>query len=260
MKFDLKNVRGLHLLSQWGRGLLRELGELVLPRTCAGCGRFEQQLCDACWREWQMGAMRVEEHVPALAGRMELPLWAAAVYDGAVRQAIVSIKEGGRVDVHNLVAGAARRAAERIGPTLAAVEAAQKVRPPIRIVPVPARAPAWLSRREIQLPQYFAHHLAEQLDARYMDAQVEELLRHHRFTRDQVGLGRVQRLRNRGGTMRVKSRAFPLGSAPLMIVDDVVTTGATLREATRELTRAGGLVLGGVVLAATPRRFPVPQT
>lgn len=239
---------------QHAHGLGREVGQFVIALDCAGCGRFGSNLCHPCWLEWQIGAMRVEAHAPALAGSA-LPVWAAAVYDGAVRQAVVGIKERGRADVLNLISGAALRVAERLAPAL---NGARGPGEPLVIVPVPARTPAWASQRPVQLPEYFGVELAGQLRSKGVAATLAAFLRHTRFTRDQVGLGRIARLQNRGGSMRLKRATTP-GSHPILLVDDVVTTGATLREAARELVQNGAKVLGGAVIAATPRRQPIPE-
>jgi len=236
------------------RGVSRELGDLVLPLTCAGCGDYGVDLCDNCWLQWQAGAMRAEDQVPAFGGQSRLPLWAAATYDGAVRQAIVGIKDRGRGDVLNLISAAALRLAERLGPAVR--EALSRGHPQLGIVPVPPRTPAWLGRREVELPTYLADRMAQFLRPRAVNCEVAPVLRHHRWTRDQVGLGRAARLQNRSGTMRLRSRATAVSGKPLLVVDDVATTGATMREAVRELTRTGGVVIGAAVIAVTPLRNP----
>src|SRR5690625_6149842 len=77
------------------RGFGRELGEIIVPLACAGCGNYGTALCDDCWLEWQVGAIRAEHLIPAFGRRSQIPLWAAAPYDGAVRQTIVGIKDRG---------------------------------------------------------------------------------------------------------------------------------------------------------------------
>lgn len=233
--------------------LARQTIDLVLPLTCAGCGNYGEKLCDPCWLEWQTGAQRAEEHAAALSSITHLPVWAAVLNEGTVRKALVGIKENGRVDVLNLISGAAMRVAERVGPALGAGRKETSRGREILIVPVPARKPGWLSRREVSLPNYFAEKLAQSLYSRGAPARTVAMLRHSSFTRDQVGLGRAQRLANRGGTMRLRRDAPPLGRVVLLVVDDILTTGSTLREAVRELEFAGGTVVGGAVIAATPR-------
>lgn len=76
-------------------------------------------------------------------------------------------------------------------------------------------------------------------------------LRVARRTRDQAGLPAAERERNLRGALRGRP---VLAGRRLLIVDDVLTTGATLREAARAATEAGGAVLGAAVLARVPRR------
>lgn len=76
--------------------------------------------------------------------------------------------------------------------------------------------------------------------------------------RDQAGLGRADRARNLAFSMRVRPRhRAALQGTPVLLVDDVVTTGATLVEAARTLERAGAGPLLAVTVAATPRLWPV---
>lgn len=79
------------------------------------------------------------------------------------------------------------------------------------------------------------------------------LLRPARQGADQRGLGRDERVRNVAGTLRAAADAR---GQRVVLVDDVVTTGATLAEAIRVLRSAGAEVVGAVTLAATPRIAP----
>jgi predicted amidophosphoribosyltransferase len=71
---------------------------------------------------------------------------------------------------------------------------------------------------------------------------------------DQAGLDTSSRAANVRGRFAVRRRARL--TAPVLLVDDVVTTGATLREAQRALEAAGATVLGAATVAATRRRHP----
>jgi len=77
-----------------------------------------------------------------------------------------------------------------------------------------------------------------------------------RRVRDSAGLDAVQRRANLAGRFRVRSGAgWPAGSR-LVLVDDVVTSGATLTEAASVLRPVGDTPVLGAVVAATPRRPP----
>jgi predicted amidophosphoribosyltransferase len=67
----------------------------------------------------------------------------------------------------------------------------------------------------------------------------------------QKGLGIAERARNLDGVFAL---ARPVGGVRVLVVDDVVTTGATLAAAAGVLRAGGADVVGAAVLAATPRR------
>ena len=92
------------------------------------------------------------------------------------------------------------------------------------------------------------------------------VLRSVRAPRDQAGLGAAERSANLDGSMRCPPGASTAllgrdgsGSGPaVVVVDDVLTTGATAREAQRALEAAGVPVAGVATVAATRRRTPAP--
>jgi predicted amidophosphoribosyltransferase len=80
---------------------------------------------------------------------------------------------------------------------------------------------------------------------------VRSLLRHRRVVADQAGLSQLARRDNLRGALGVT--ALPPAGWRVVVVDDVVTTGATLTEAVRALHAAGVAVAGTAVVAATVR-------
>ncbi|MXQ64613.1 hypothetical protein GQ466_11245 [Actinomadura rayongensis] len=75
-------------------------------------------------------------------------------------------------------------------------------------------------------------------------------LRQTRPVADQAALSRTERVANVKGAL---TAAHPLDGARVIVVDDIVTTGATLTEAVCTLHRAGAHVLAAATIAATTR-------
>ena len=84
------------------------------------------------------------------------------------------------------------------------------------------------------------------------------VLRRTRQTRDQADLTEAERWRNVSNCLR--SANGNLVGRRFVIIDDVLTTGATLFEACRALEAAGAEVVGAATLAYTPRRTGVTAT
>ncbi|GAA3926949.1 ComF family protein [Microbacterium soli] len=209
-----------------GRRLL-PLGEevlaLLLASVCPGCDRSGVLLCDDCRRRLVADPLR-------LCTPGGLPVHAALRYEGVVARCIRRVKEEGAT----MLAGPLGRA---LGVVLAANAPQHAL-----VVPVPTGAAAF-RRRGYRVPE---------LLIRRAGARADRILRHARRTRDQRELGREERARNVAGSMRT-ARMRGAGRE-VIIVDDVVTTGATLDEAARALREAGFRPRCAVVLAATPGR------
>lgn len=204
-------------------GFAAALVDLVLPRCCVGCGRPGRVLCGEC--------------VPAEVVLLEaagLSIGAAGRYDGALRTALIAYKERGRRDL-----------AEPLGTLLgrAVVLAPDTVLVPVPCAPRVARARG--GDHVLRLAR---------IAARCRSGRVATPLRLTRTVQDSAGLGHRERAANLVGAMTATPPPCP--GAAAMIVDDIVTTGATLREAAHALDAAGWSVRGAAAVAATERRRP----
>ncbi len=231
-----------------GAALAAALVDLVLPRTCAGCGVPGPVLCRGCAR-W-LGAPR--EATPRRLPPGMPPTVAAGAYAGPVRPAVAAFKEHGRAELAGPLGAALALAA--------GVHAALLPDRPLLLVPVPPTRAA-LRARGRDCVRELATVAARELRAAGVDAGCAQLLTRAGRVRDSAGLSVAQRRANLAGTFAAVRPGPVPRRAVLVLVDDVVTSGATLTEAAAVLAATrpdddSPVVLAAVV-AATPR--PGPQ-
>ena len=234
----------------------RDVGRLVLPVECPGCGRVDEVLCPSCAALLAGPPARCEAAVPRLDrmdGAAPPPVWAVVPYAGPVRGVVVAWKDRGRADLTGTLVAAMARAGRRLGPALHEVAArgGPALVPVLALVPVPT-TPAARRRRGADLVRLLAEGLSRGLGEAGVGAEVVPALRRRPdpWRRDQVGLGARSRARNVAGSVVV--RGGRQLRRVVVLVDDVVTTGSTLAACRAALEAAGALVVGAVVLAATP--------
>ncbi|SHF84155.1 Predicted amidophosphoribosyltransferases [Jatrophihabitans endophyticus] len=201
-----------------------DLVDLVLPRRCVGCDAPSAVLCPAC-----------RPRTPAFAVPGHgIALHAGAGYDAAVRRAVIAYKERGRRDLAAALALLLAAALRALAPPPDAV----LIGPPSAAAVAAARGGDHVLR------------LARRAGRRTGLVVAPAVLRPTRAVLDSAGLGVAEREHNLRGSLA----AGPPRGRPAVLVDDVVTTGATLREAGRALRARGWTVVGAAVVAATPRR------
>lgn len=213
--------------SVWWAELGRTALDLVVPQECAGCGVAGWAWCPAC----DAGSAGLVQVLPG-----GLPMAAAAPHDGPAGQAVVAFKDRG-----------ARRAAGPLGHLLAeavraVLQAGCATDPPGQptwLVPVPSRPSARRARGADHM-QVLAARAARELRSAGIPAHRLAALRHVRTAADQRDLSRAQRQANLAGALRADR--IPPGR--VVVVDDVLTTGATAGEAVRAARAAGARVLG----------------
>ncbi|SMC85586.1 ComF family protein [Kibdelosporangium aridum] len=195
--------------------MLRALLELLVPSCCAGCGEPGDALCARC--KISMTGLK-----PVRRAHETPPIYALAEYEGAARRAVIAYKERGR-----------RELAAHFGSVL--TEALTDL-PKAALVPAPSR-PAAIRKRGYDHMRLVADHTA---------ATVRPVLKLDRRAKDSVGLDPDERVLNLAGRLISE----PIAGA-VILIDDVVTTGATATACCRALTRAGADVAAVVALTAT---------
>ena len=209
------------------RGFGAALVDLVLPGDCAACGAAAHPWCPQCRGEIGPSTW------PHLPGGPEVV--AVGRYTGPLRSALLRYKERGRRDLAGpLGALLADALHEVLGPA------------PVWLVPAPSRPAAARARGGDHVAR-----LCRAVAARRSGVRVARPLRLHRRVRDSVGLDAEQRAANLAGRVRVRPAALPRFGT-VVLVDDVVTTGATLRTCRDALAGAGvGVVAAAVLCDAT---------
>ena len=173
---------------------------------------------------------------------MGLPPTAAALaYERVIRALLLAHKEHGRLALVRPLGGLLAGAVCLVAPPGSA---------PFLLVPVPS-APRAVRARGHDHARRLAARAADDLRSQGWPVQAAPLLRLTRTVADQAGLTTTERAANLDGAL-VAGR--DLAGQRVVVVDDVVTTGATLAEGARALRAAGAVVHGAAVVAATRLR------
>jgi ComF family protein len=208
--------------------------DLLLGAACPGCGRPAVALCATCAADIapRPGVVRTE---PVEVG-------ASGEHAGVLRLAIVAWKEEGR-------SALLRPLAHLLAASV--VEVADTTRPLV-LVPMPTSRRSRMARGADVVDE-LARCASGLLRAAGMDVTVRQALRLARGVADQSGLGAREREHNLRGALAASS-VRDLDGRAVVVVDDIVTTGATLRDAVRALAAAGHRPCAGAVVAHRPLR------
>lgn len=215
--------------------------DLLLPTHCAGCRTGRTQLCPDCRAALataRAGPAGPQPPPPGLP-----PLRAAAPYADPVRRLLIAHKERGALRLAGPLGQALARA---VGPLLDGR--------PVLLVPMPS-TPRSVRARGHDPTLRLARAAARELRRGGHPVRAAPVLRHRRTVADQAGLTAAQRRANLHGALGLRPGAVRLltGRQPVL-VDDLVTTGATLAEAARALSALGHPPRAAATVAAAVRR------
>ncbi|KJY64618.1 MULTISPECIES: ComF family protein [Bifidobacterium] len=216
--------------------------DLLAPRSCAGCDRPDLLLCPTC-----RSLLFRPLSVPAPAYAMGLAL-ACAPYRGPVRRIILAWKDHDNrpldAPLGQVMADLAPVLARLIDPLLRSKPAKA-----ILVVPAPSSSASLRRRGRVHL-QPILLSLVQALQQQGLTARVEPALIMNSVRTKSVQAG-GRRNRSRRLADRIAIADPPrLAGHPVLVVDDIITTGSTIRQCACALETAGALPLAALALAA----------
>ncbi|MBX6329888.1 MAG: ComF family protein [Pseudolabrys sp.] len=257
-----RSFRPFALLNPVLRAAFRFIVDAALPPLCPSCRTplaVGPGVCATCWSQLsfieppyceRLGIPFAYDPGPGMLSLEAIanpPAYdrarAALRYDDIARTLVHRLKYGDRLDLVPMMGRWMARAGREL---LDGADA---------LVPVPLHWRRLWGRRFNQ-----AAALAEAISSLTGTPVLHDVLRRVRATPQQVGLGRSERAANVSGAFRVmKEMTAAVAERRLVLVDDVLTSGATVEACTRALLRAGATHVDVLVFArvVVPARTPI---
>lgn len=239
-----------------------ELGKVLLPTECVGCGAWDEEICDTCLAQ-MLGCpfpLEIREEEDNVT---DVPIFAVAKYDGPMRRVVLTGKHDKRRDLRRYFTAAGQSAVQGLMAegllVMGKFGTNSTIREEMFVVPAPSTHP----RDPSVVAAAFARGAARGLVRAGLcrQASVLEILELVAGSTTQADLGWEARNLNRHGKMQIRGSAAvakrELAGKGLLIVDDVSATGATLREMIRVLSGLDAAVLAGLVFASSRRETPL---
>lgn len=224
----------------WERRVL----DIIFPPHCLSCRRFGSWVCDDCWQKIGLIATPICYKCNRLSPGWEI--CANCRRDGKLRRLIVSgyWQNPLKQLVYGLKYHRARPVAERLGKLLSQTVAPWCRDEDLVIVPVP------LHRGRLWDRGFNQAELLARVVSQYLDSPLIQPLVRRRWTKPQFGLTKLARRDNISGAFAIKPRQLPLiVGKKVLLIDDLVTTGATINECAKVLKQNGAHEVWGAVLA-----------
>ena len=222
---------------------VKNLADLIFPSRCIGCSQLGISICSNCRSSWHPHTYFREVSVEGST----YPVISSVQYSPITSRVLLSAKESNIAAADKLLIDAISHSLSYFikrfgGRTLVAI--------PSRRSATRKRGRNFLSEITSEVARISENKIS------FIDTKI---LIHSRSVKDQSALNSKQRVSNVSGALAVPSNFKPrIGAGnigPLIIVDDLITTGATLAEAIRALRAAGFEVKGAVTGAvAKPLR------
>ena len=213
---------------------------LFLDSSCIGCGISSQDICQEC--EIDLAA-----HPEQIMGE-NFKIFASLIYGKTESRIVLAAKEDGNRLARRILANA-------ITKSITELLRGYRKHGEIILVPIPSAASA-IRRRGGEFLQPIIREVVSNLqqDNPGFVIASAQVLRINRRVKDQSKLSESERVANLRFAFELTGK---LPRSPIVLVDDVVTTGSTLREAYRALQERNLTVLGAVTACASGRRMRI---
>jgi ComF family protein len=209
---------------------------LFLKSTCPLCDRpADVDLCEYCQRQ----LLRCQLKHPSNFWQGELPVFVWGTYGGALKRAIAVLKYENQPQL-------ARPLGHWLGQAWLKSPLATRAKK-LTVVPIPLH-PTKLQQRGYNQTELIAQSFCEFTGYKQQPRGLERV----RATEAQFGLSMQQREQNLADAFVIgKSLSNPQTASPVLLLDDIYTTGATARSAAQALHRQGIPVYGIVAIASS---------
>ena len=211
--------------------LISDLKYLLFPTRCFGCRDLGYLICSNCRKLWNPHIYK--------STIVDLAVYSAIPYSPVAKNILLAAKEQSIKSADQLVRSA----------MAASLQVLFQKYPNSALVPIPS-APASNRRRGRDFINEMAIFVAKD-----MGVGVLPLLEQQRLVRDQSKLNIASRRENLAMALSIKPQLRGnYSSESVVILDDLVTTGSTINEANRALTKAGFKVLAAATACVALRR------
>jgi len=202
------------------------------------CGKTNDEICSSCLKKWSGSAQKIRFD--------SVPTFSTVAYDGEISKVVIKAKEERNRTAQNLLAQA-------ITQSLVSLRAVIDVNQYL-LVPIPSSKQAIKRRGESFLHPIMKRVIGLDCQSKTDNRTVgqwAELLSYRKKVRDQATLTSLERQENLRSAFTVSHYL----DCPVILVDDVVTTGATLKNAIDALRERKMTVLGAVTACASAHQL-----
>lgn len=222
-------------------GIFSALTSLVFPKICIYCQSEFAPLCLACQQLWLAPVQR--RYVKGLAVNSTL------AYNAASSRVVIQAKENRNRVAQYWMASALSSALEKFEFDDRALSISRCL-----LVPIPSSRSAIRKRGGSFLHPILDKLVELQVEKNGVRWRWKELLIHRKIVRDQSELSYTQRQSNLAEAFMLRSDDL-IEARPILLIDDVLTTGATLDSAFRALRERNLTVLGAATVCASAHRL-----
>jgi predicted amidophosphoribosyltransferase len=251
MKKNLVDMFPVESLRTYLSSVIQGLQTLVFPPICIACEKSGDYYCSKCEAQWSGSARLVDKG--------EIPIYSTMPYDLLSANVVLAAKEEGIYSARHLLAcslGSAITSALRKYELNFNNQLTRRAYREITLVPIPSRASSERVRGERFLLPIINQALKNVVTESKL--QVSELLIHKRKVKDQSGLTFRERSANMSGAITLSESILRVWKpTPIIVIDDVITTGSTMKSAFSALHERNLTVLAGASACASIARMRI---